>query len=306
MGFSPISRTPGSGRYHTAVKLFLLLLLSWSSASAAVTVTDDYGNAVTLAQPAKRIVSLSPHLTELLYAAGAGAHVVGAIEYSDYPAAARALPRVGSDFGIDLEHVLALRPDLVVAWPNASSVKAVDRIAGLGVPVFRSEPRELGDIARTLERLGALSGEETAAVRAAADFRARLHDLQSRFQGRTKVRVFYQVWDHPIITVNGEHLISKVMRLCGGENVFAALPVIAPEINREAVLQADPDVIVASGAESDAPPWLEGWKAFPLRAARRGLLYGISRDLIQRPTPRVLEGAERMCRILDAVRAARS
>ncbi|HEY6822525.1 MAG TPA: cobalamin-binding protein [Burkholderiales bacterium] len=288
------------------MKLLLSLLLVFPLAASAVAVKDDYGNTVNLPQVAKRIVSLSPHLTELLYAAGAGAHLVGAIEYSDYPAAARQLPRVGSDFGIDLEHVLALRPDLVVAWPNASSVKAVDRIAGLGVPVFRSEPRELADIPRTLERLGALTGEETAAAGAAADFRARLRSLQERFEGRSKVRVFYQVWDRPIITVNGEHLISKVIRLCGGENVFAALPAIAPEINREAVLQADPEVIIASGVDSDPPPWLEGWKAFPLRAASRGQLYGIARDLIQRPTPRVLEGAERMCRILDAVRAARS
>jgi iron complex transport system substrate-binding protein len=287
------------------VKFLLLFLCSWS-VNAAVTVTDDYGNAVTLQQPARRIVSLSPHLTELLYAAGAGSRIVAAVEYSDYPAEARRLPRVGSDFGIDLEHVLGLRPDLVVAWPNAGSVKAVDRIADLRVPVFRSEPRELDDIPRTLERLGVLSGEEAVARRAAADFRSRAADLQRRYQGRPTVRVFYQVWDRPIITVNGQHLISKVIRLCGGENVFAALPVIAPEINREAVLQADPDVIVASGSDSERPSWLDAWKAFPLRAAARGQLYGVARDLIQRPTPRVLEGAERMCRILDAVRAARS
>jgi iron complex transport system substrate-binding protein len=288
------------------MRFLLSLLLLLPVVASAVAVKDDYGNTVDLPHAAKRIVSLSPHLTELLYAAGAGATVVGAVEYSDYPAAARRVPRVGSDFGIDLEHVLALRPDLVVAWPNAGSVKAVDRIASLGLPVFRSEPRELDDIPRTLERLGALSGEDATAARAANRFRARLDELRKRYQGRPNVRVFYQVWDRPIITVNGQHLISKVMRLCGGENVFAHLPVIAPEINREAVLQADPEVIVASGADTDRPSWLDAWKALPLRAAARGQLYGIPRDLIQRPTPRVLEGAERMCRILDAVRAARS
>jgi iron complex transport system substrate-binding protein len=285
---------------------FLLLVLFVVNANAAVSVTDDYGNVVRLSKPATRIVSLSPHLTELLYAAGAGGKVVGAVEYSDYPAEARALPRVGSDFGIDLEHVLALRPDLVVAWPNAGSVKAVDRIAGVGVPVFRSEPRELDDIPRTLERLGVLSGEENQAAHAAADFRAGVAELKRRYQGRATVRVFYQVWDRPIVTVNGQHLISKIIRLCGGENVFAGLPVIAPEINREAVLRADPDVIVASGANQDRPSWLDEWKALPLRAAAHGQLYGVARDLIQRPTPRILEGAARMCRILDAVRAARS
>ena len=129
--------------------------------------------------------------------------------------------------------------------------------------------------------------------------------IAGQYKGRAKVRVFYQIWDRPIMTVNGQHLISKVMRLCGGENVFAALPLIAPEIDREAVLKADPDVIIAGGAGNAPPPWLDEWKAFPLRAATSGRLYGITPALIEQPTPRILEGAERMCRLLDGVRNAR-
>jgi iron complex transport system substrate-binding protein len=286
------------------MKLFLALLLWACAAQAQVKVQDDYGNDVRLPAAARRIVSLSPHLTELLYAAGAGERIVGALEYSDYPPEARALPRVGSDAGIDLEMVLALRPDLIVAWPNAGSLRAVNRLADMGLAVFRSEPRELDDIPRTLLRLGSLAGTGREAERAAAAFRARAMQLAQKYSNRPTVRVFYQVWDRPLLTVNGDHVISKVMRLCGGENVFARLPLIAPEIDREAVLRADPQVIVASGADGARPAWLDAWKAYPgLAAAARGHLYAIPPELIQRHTPRLLDGAERLCGLLDEVRA---
>ena len=277
---------------------FLWLLLCADLAQAAVEVRDDYGHVVALGAPARRIVSLAPHLTELVYAAGAGERLVGALEHSDYPREARALPRVGSETGIDIEALMALRPDLVVAWPNAGSVRTVNRIAELGLPVFRSEPRELGDIASTLERFGVLAGTAERAREAAEAFRKRAATLEARYSQRPKVRVFYQVWDRPLITVNGDHVISKVMRMCGGENVFASLPLIAPQIDREAVVRADPQAIISSGAS------LEGWKAFPgLAAVKNAHLYAIAPDLIQRHTPRLLDGAERLCALLEQVRA---
>ena len=275
-------------------------------AQAGVSVRDDYGNPVTLARPAARIVSLAPHLTELLYAAGAGDRLVGAVEHSDYPPQARALPRVGSDAGIDLEAVMALQPDLVVAWPNAGSARQIDRIAALGIPVYRSEPRELDDVARTLEALGELAGSGARARSAARAFRARVAGLESAHSRRPAVRVFYQVWDRPLVTVNGAHLISKVIRLCGGLNVFDGLPTLAPAIAREAVLRADPEAIVASGADARRPEWLDEWRRFPqLAAAARGNLYAIAPDLLQRHTPRILDGAERLCAIFEEVRARR-
>jgi iron complex transport system substrate-binding protein len=273
----------------------LLLLLVARSAAADISVRDDYGNTVRLPSPAARIVSLAPHLTELVYAAGGGARMVGAVEYSDFPPPARELPRIGSDAHISLEAVLGLRPDLIVAWPNAGSVRTIDRLGELGLPVFRSEPRELEDIATTLERLGVLAGSAAQAQRAAQTFRARKADLEKRYAGRPKVRVFYQVWDRPLLTVNGAHVISKVIALCGGENVFAALPLIAPEVDAEAVLRAAPDVILTSRADAQAPVWLPGIR-----------LVVVPADLIQRHTPRLLDGAERVCRALDDARPARS
>src|SRR5574340_1726127 len=165
------------------------LLFAWTCvANAQIQVKDDYGNEVRLAAPARRIVSLAPHLTELLYDAGAASRLVGALAYSDYPPAAKTLPRVGSEAGIDLEAVLALQPDLIVAWPSAASLRALNRLADLGVPLFRSEPRELDDIARTLERLGTLADTEREAQHAAAQFRARVRQLAARYSTRAPVR----------------------------------------------------------------------------------------------------------------------
>jgi len=287
--------------------MLLVLLLAAGVAQAQLRVTDDYGREVALAAPAQRVVSLAPHLTELMYAAGAGARLVGALEYSDYPAEAKALPRVGSEASIDLEALVALRPDLVIAWPNAGSARSVERIAALGIPVFRSEPRELEDIARTMETLGRLAGTQAPAGAAARTFRERAARIERRYAQRARVRVFYQVWDRPLVTVNGDHVISKVMRLCGGENVMAALPALAPEIDRESVLRADPEAIVASGPDGARPAWLDDWRAFPaLAAVRHDNLYSIRPELLQRHTPRLLDGAEELCRILEAVRLKRS
>ena len=285
-------------RYHKSMRWVAALVLSTGIAHARVEVRDDYGRPVALPVPAQRIVSLAPHLTELLYAAGAGERVVGVVEHSDFPPQAAQLPRVGSEAAIDLEALIALRPDLVVAWPNAGSRRALERLDALALPVFRSEPRELDQIAATLERLGVLAGSEVPARRAAQAFRDRVRGLQARYSGRRSVRVFYQVWDRPLVTVNGEHIISKVMQLCGGENVFARLPLIAPEIDREAVVRADPELIVSSGAS------LEGWRSLSgISAVKYDRLYTIAPELLQRHTPRLLEGAEQLCELLERVRA---
>lgn len=275
-------------------------------ACASVAVIDDYGKSVRLARPAVRVISLAPHLTEILFAAGAGQMMVGALDYSDYPAEARKLPRVGNESGIDLEAVIALRPDLIVAWPNAGSRRAIDRLATLGIPVYRSEPRELEDIASTLERLGRLTGTDSASSRAAREFRSERTRLERTYSGRAPVSVFYEVWDRPLQTINGAHVISKVIRLCGGRNVFEGLPILAPEISTEAVIEANPEMIVASGTDADRPRSLDQWRAFrAISASAKGNLFSIPPDLIQRQTPRLLAGAALLCEIIDDVRRKR-
>lgn len=280
--------------------------LAASAAHAEIVVTDDAGRQLRLAAPAKRIVSLAPHVTELLFAAGAGDKVVGAVNYSDYPEAATRLPQVGGYNNVDLEAVAALKPDLVVAWKTGNRGGNLDRLSALGIPVYVNEPRSLEDVASSLETLGRLAGTQLSAFHAAAAFRERQAMLQKRYGQRPPVRTFYQIWNQPLMTVNGEHLISKVIALCGGENVFAGLPQLAPTVGTEAVLAANPEAIVASGMGEARPEWLDQWKNWDrLTASQRGNLFFIPPELIQRHTPRILDGASRLCAQLEEARARR-
>jgi iron complex transport system substrate-binding protein len=273
---------------------------------AQVAVTDTTGRLVTLARPAERIVSLAPHLTEQLFAAGAGAKVVGAVEYSDFPPEARALPRVGGFNNLDLEAIAALKPDLAVAWRSGSRAGQIERLRALGVPVYVDEPPTLEDIARGVENLGKLAGTEAMAKAAAHAFRARLDDLRHRYAARPRVRMFYELWHQPLLTVNGRHLIDAVMNLCGGENVFAGLGALTPTVSVEAVLAANPEAIVASGMDEARPEWLDQWRHWPLLAATKAdNLFFIPPDIVQRHTPRLLDGAARLCEQLEAARQRR-
>ena len=285
----------------------LVLLLLALPAPAAISLEDDEGHRITLAQPARRIVALAPHIAEVVFAAGAGSHLAGTVQYSDYPEAAKDVPRVGSYNAVNMEAVVALKPDLVLAWKSGNREAHLERFTALGIPVFVSEPRTLEDVARTLETYGILAGTETAAQAAAQAFRQRRDALSARYARQAPVPVFYQIWDRPLMTINGAHLISDVMRLCAGRNVFADLPQIAPVISAESVLAANPEVIVASGMGEARPEWLDQWQRWPdLLAARRGNLSFIPPDLMQRHTPRLLDGAERLCAALETARQRRS
>jgi iron complex transport system substrate-binding protein len=283
----------------------LLCLLPGGGVRADIGAVDDSGQPVVLLRPATRIVSLAPHVTELLFAAGAGNAVVGVSEHSDYPAAARTLPRVGGGSGVDLEAVLALRPELVVAWGSGSPPGLLQRLRLLGISVFVSEPRVMDDIAASLERLGRLTGHETVAMHAVQRFEDRLQKLRERYAGRPPVRVFYQVWQQPLLTINGDHLVSDVIRLCGGVNVFGDLPELAPQVSVESVLQRDPQVIIAGGDAPDTRSLSDWWRRWRgISAVQGGHLYTIPEELLERHTPRILDGAGLLCERLESVRQA--
>jgi iron complex transport system substrate-binding protein len=284
--------------------LFFSLLVYFPAQAGEIQVRDDTGGNITLRTPAKRIVSLAPHVTELLFAAGAGDSLVGVDSYSNFPPEATHLPVVGSHERLNLEAILALKPQLLVAWQSGNVRTQVEQLGDLGIPVFYSEPRRLEDIASNLERLGQLAGTSAAANKAAREFRLRLSGLAASYAGQLPVRTFYQIWHQPLMTINGEHLISQVISLCGGQNVFASLESLAPVVDREAVLRADPQIIIASGMAKQQPEWLENWKRWPqLSATRFDQLYFIEPDLIQRHTPRILDGANIMCRQLAEARS---
>jgi len=267
---------------------------------------DDAGKRIHLGRPVQRIVSLAPHATEILFAIGAGEKIVGAVNYSDYPPAAKAIPRVGGYNNIDVERIVALRPDLVVAWSSGNNPAQVKALERLGLTVFHNEPRRVLDVAATARRLGRLTGTVAQAQRFAQTFEARYRRLQETYAGRRPVRLFYEIWNQPLLTINGQHLISDVIRLCGAVNVFADLPALVPQVNVEAVLAARPAIIVAgSGMSQDRQAWLDAWRRWPsLPAVARNQLYLIDADLLQRHGPRILDGAEALCAVVDEARQA--
>ena len=275
-------------------------------AQAGITVTDDDGNPVTLARPAQRVIAIAPHVTELLFAAGAGDKIIGAVTYSDHPEAAKRIPQIGSNRQIDLERVIAMKPDLVVVWMHGSSERQIDQLRQLGIPIFHSEPRKLDDIADSLTRLGKLLGTEAVANGAAAELRARLAALASQYANRAPVRLFYQVWDKPLYTLNGGHIVSDAVRLCGGENIFAKMKVTAPVVSVEAVLQEDPEAIISSAERSETDGGVNLWKPYPsLTAVRRGNLFRIDGNLLNRSGPRMIAGTAALCEKLEQARQRR-
>lgn len=283
---------------------FLIPALLLAQPATAGCVEDDGGKTVCLEQPAERIISLSPGATELLFSAGAGGQVQAVSAWSDYPPEAADLPQVGDSNRLDLEAIVALKPDLVVAWVDGNSASQLAKIEALGVPVFWLKPRTFEDIASAVERLALLSGNEKAGAIRAADFLAGIRALRKRFRDARPVRVFYQVWHEPLMTINDDELIGRAIILCGGDNVFGHLPRLVPRISRESVLDADPDAIISGGEDNDDRRWLEQWRQYPeLTAVARDNLYLVPPSLIQRPTLRMLEGTEQLCQTLEQARA---
>jgi len=285
-------------------KIILTLIFLFTAAAQAQVFHDDLGDAIELKAPARRIVSLAPHLTELLFAAGLGDRLVGAVSYSDYPPAARAIPRVGGYDNLDIERIASLAPDLIVGWREGNHPAQLAQLRRLGFAVYVNNPQILSDIADTLEGLGALGGGSAQAERAAADFRRTLAALQARYANQPPIRVFYQVWHQPLMSASDRHLIGQVIGLCGGRNVFGAQHPLTPTISVEAVLQAAPEVIIASGMDEQRPDWLDEWERWPqLPAVRRGNLFFIPPDLLQRHGLRILDGARKMCEQLALARS---
>jgi iron complex transport system substrate-binding protein len=281
------------------------LVLS-ANACADLVFKDDTGQEVRLKGPAKRIVALAPHVAESLFAVGAGDHLIGTVDYSDYPPEAKKVPRVGGYSRVDLEAVAALKPDLVIVWESGNNMTQVDKLKALGLTVYVSQPNTMENIADQLQRYGQLAGSESVANATADKFRKRLESLRATNAGKPKVRVFYQIWKTPLMTVGGPQIISDAIKLCGGENVFGDLKQMAPTVSVEAVLEADPEAIVATGMGDARPEWLHDWDKWTrMTAVKRHNLFHINPDIMQRHTPRILDGAEKLCAALDVARSHR-
>jgi iron complex transport system substrate-binding protein len=285
-----------------------LLWMSWflMRAAAATAVHDDAGHTITMAHPAQRVVSLAPHATELLFAAGGGDRVVGVVSHSDFPADASRIPVVGDSRQIDVERLLALKPDLLVVWFHGSSARQLAQLEALGIPLFYSEPRKLDEIPDAISRLGKLLGTDAVAAKRAEELRQRLSTLRARYEKRPTVRVFYQVWSKPLYTLSGRHIVSDAIRVCGGENVFGGLVATAPIVSLEAVLQENPEAIVTGSSREKSETGLELWQGYQaLLAVKNKNLFAIDADLLNRAGPRLIDGTAALCEKLDQARSHR-
>jgi iron complex transport system substrate-binding protein len=291
-----------------AVHFVAAVLLSMASALACAAggswpVIDDAGTLLQLSAPSQRIVSLAPGATAMLFAAGAGSRVVGTANYSDEPAAARATPRIGDSQGVDLERILALRPDVVVVWDSGTSQAMIELLQRRGLRIYRHQVTVLAEIPDAIRRLGRLAGTSVIADQNAQVLAKRIAVLRAgAMAGATRPSVLLQVWDKPVYTVGGRQLLSDVLGYCGFSNAFAELPDAGPALSVEAVIARNPAVIVAvAPSAATGQSWLEAWRAFPALQAVRGQHLLVSVDQrFSRLGPAVIDAAEELCGQLRA------
>jgi len=284
-----------------AVTLLALLGLA-GPVAAQIQLQHHDGATLVLPREAQRVVTLAPNLAELVFAAGGGQNLVATVEYSDYPAAAMNLPRVGDAFRVDLEALLALQPDLVIIWASGNPAALVDRAEQLGLPVWRTEIRELADIPQLMLAMGRAMGTTKHAEPAVAKFHSRLSAIKAQYKNAEAVSYFYQVAERPLYTVSAKHLISHSLGLCGGVNVFAELDSLAPSISTEAILDADPELMFAPEGEGMSGG-LDQWRRWQgLKAVQQDHLYYLDADRISRAGPRFLDTLEQACHYLSAAR----
>ena len=292
---------------HTSFKLvrYLLPCLFFVSHSshAAISVVDDSGVTIRLSSPAQRIISLAPHTTELLFAAGAGKSIVAVTAWSDYPPQAKNIPSVGSATELDVERIIKLQPDLVVAWKNGNKPRQIAHLRKFGIQVFESDPKTLDEIANSIKKLSMLAGTEKIGEQQALAFQQKIQVLKNKYQHAAEVRYFYQIWQKPLMTLNGEHLISQALKICGGKNIFSELVPTAPTVNSESVIQNNPEVVFMSSEEKNANSL---WQSFPnMMAVSRNNLFSFNGSIMNRAGPRMAEATEQLCEKLELARQKR-
>ena len=291
---------------HLCLALYAaaLLLCALPASAAPIRVTDDTGQLLTLQQPARRIIALSPQLLELSAAAGASKQVIATIHGADNVHWARKLPLVGDAFALNLEAIARLKPDLILAWESGTPPREVARLKSLGIPVYWSQANTFETLASTVQRIGQLAGTTAPAGRWVRDFDTRLAALRARYAAqRPQVRVFYQVWSRPLITLGGPQLINQAITLCGGRNVFGHLSVLSPTISTEAVLQADPQLIVTASPRGAA--WLQDWKRYTqISAVKHDQLVALPPNALPRMGVDVLDGVQQLCGAVATARRA--
>lgn len=275
-----------------------------TASSSNIEVLDFAEKSVVLRRPAQRIVALAPHIVENLFSIGAGDRIVGVMQYSNFPEQANDIEIVGSYESVNFERILDLDPDLIITWQTGNSQSSIQRLADLGYPIYIDQPDSVNDIAKSLRDFGTLTGLSDVAKSKAISFLSEIESFEAANKSKPVVSSFYQVWNSPLQTINGSHIISHAIEICGGENIYADEFAIAPVINIESVLERNPDVIIASGMSESRPEWLDEWIRWPsLHAVKNNNLFHVNPDIIQRHTLRIVQGIESICQQLDQARS---
>lgn len=291
------------------MKLFSLViffLFSGVLEASTIQVVDDAGLQVKLKGPAQRIISLAPHITEVLFAAGAGNRIVGTVSYSDYPEAAKKIQLVGSYNQVNFERILSLNPDLIIGWYSGNSAETIEKLSLLNAPVYMSEPKTMDSISRNIRQFGIIAGTESTADKSAEEYDLRRITLRKQNAHKAPIKIFYQVWEDPLYTLAGGHFISDLYSLCGGINIFADLSEPSPIVSVEAIVTRNPQVMLTGGhhGKRSIKDWKQKWQTWgSMDAVQKDMLFFVNQDVYTRSSPRTVDAAENLCEILDKARA---
>ena len=273
--------------------LFVLFLFSTISTAE----NQTYSNY-------QRIISLAPHITEMLYSAGAGDKIVGVVSYSDYPKEALKKPIIGGYNAVNLEKIIQLNPDLILGWQSGNRPQDIKRLKELGFNIQLFEVTQLEDIPNRIEQLGQLTGNAEYAQTTAKQLRETLKKIRQTYQHRSPVTTFYQIWHQPIITMNGRQFISQAIAACGAQNSYKDLPKLTATIGLESLFKRNPQLFLLGGQASFQKDWLKFWQQYPnLQAIKNQQIYTLKNDHYQRPTARLINALEPLCKIVDQARS---
>jgi len=282
----------------------LVGLITAQTSFAGITLPQANGEILNLPFPAERIITLAPNLAELVFAAGAGEQLKAVVEYSNFPAQVKQIPRIGDAFRIDLERIIELEPDLVIAWKSGNPQTALQKLEQLGITVWQVEITRPEQIADAVEYMSHAAGTQAIGQSVARQLRSKLTDLRQQNADKSPVDYFYQIAPRPLYTINGQHIISRSLEVCGGVNIFSELPTLAPQISRESVIVANPRAMIAPAISGD-PPALAVWQDWPrLQAVQNQTMLYLPADEISQATPRLLDSIDLACKLLDQVRGA--
>ena len=297
-----------TSRVRNACARFLFLVVILTGLGTAygsdpgISLKQASGETLTLSGPAERIITLAPNLAELVFAAGAGDKLAAVVEYSNYPAPVREITRVGDAFRIDLERIIEIAPDLVIAWRSGNPQTALQKLEQLGITVWQIEITRPEEIAEAVKNISIAAGTGKYGAPAARQLQERLERLKLGNANKTRVEYFYQIAARPLYTINGQHIISRSLEVCGGQNVFSDLPALAPQISRESVILANPQAMIAPETPGDKLA-LDVWQDWPqLKAVQNRTMLYLPADEISQATPRLLDSIELACKLLDGVR----